>query len=275
MTGVRPFFAGSAHVIETIDRSTGRQAQLDEAANALFGLFLEREKDFAFGPGMVVDHPDVTLRGAGSFSDDPAGYIDRRLKDLAVGEGGFGTVTVLTTYGDRVGAALCRAGYDMTGIDMPAGPDHTAAFHRTGFSPRSDAGLLHVEAVNEADSKIRPAFALLLRDGEGVLRGGACGSLAQRDGRTYCYLATLTVAEGMPAGTGQRLGGHLIDHLRGCGVHRIDVGTQTAAPFYEKIGFEMVHRIVPGLRRRPAAAGGWIDHDLAMLSLVLDMPTLQ
>lgn len=257
---------GPPLTVDVLDRDTASQDGLDAAANALFELFLLREKDFDTGDNIFIEYPDMAAEGSDAFRSDPAAYIARRIKALTAGGRAIRSVVVLTTYGDILGPGLRRAGFSAQAIDMPAGPDHTATYRQDLPDAPQDAGLLYVEAVNEADPKIRPAFALLLRDSAGRIVGGACGSLVERAGQRYCYLSTLTVGEGLAPGTGQALGALLITYLRERGVSRIDVGTQTAAPFYEKIGFRIVHTLVPRLRNRPAPGGGVVDHDLAMLS---------
>lgn len=99
--------------------------------------------------------------------------------------------------------------------------------------------------------------------------GGACGAIHARDGRRYAYLAMMAVAADAPAGTGTRLGGLLRDALARQGVSAIDLGTQTAAPFYERLGFHTTLRLVPSLRFRQGPNGGRIWHDLVMMRRTL------
>jgi hypothetical protein len=189
------------------------QAELDEAAGKLFSMFVEREKEFGFNPAIVVDYPDVTDPDASPFLDDAAGYIDRLVTRLE-GEGApIDQIVALTTFGARLTEPLMQAGFVGAPIDMPAGPDDTTWYRRKPIS--SGAGrTLYLEAVNEADPKIRPSFALELHDSDAKLRGGACGSIHKRDGARYAYLATMTLDAGLPAGTGQWLGEALIAFMR-------------------------------------------------------------
>ena len=123
--------------------------------------------------------------------------------------------------------------------------------------------------MNEADEKIRPGFALTMTDAAGRLCGGASGSLHRRDGRLYAYLATMTVVAGLPPGTGTKLAGAMLDFLRGLGVATVHLGTQTAGPFYEQVGFRVTRRLIPELRNRRTADGRVVPHDLVMLEMDL------
>ena len=162
---------------------------------------------------------------------------------------------------------MTAAGYRADQIDMPAGPDHTYAF--TLDRDAGAARTLYLEAVDEADEKIRPGFVIKLTDADGRLCGGACGSIHDRDGRRFAYLAMMTLVPGMPAGTGTMLAGALFAALRQQGVATVHLGTQTAGRFYEKIGFDVTHRLVRHLRTRVAADGRQIDDDLVMLRMDL------
>lgn len=237
---------------------TAPRAALDAATAEIFGLFVQREPEFGFNPDVVVEYPGIEADGP--FLTDPAAYVVARTETAP-----FDRVVILTTFADRVQTPLLAAGFAAQPIDMPAGPDHTAAFTRGTEGGRT----LYLEAVNEADDKIRPNFALRLLDKDGVLQGGACGSIHARDGRLYAYLATMTLAAGLPAGTGTRLGQVLLDLLRDQGVSTVHLGTQTAGPFYEKLGFRITHRLIPALRNRPGE-GAVIPHDLVMMARDLD-----
>ena len=250
-------------------RDSVSQQVLDDRASALFGLFLERERDFGVNPAVVVEYPPLDDPDSNSaFLNDPLSTIAARRAALAQDGAPIARVIVLTTYADRVGPMLTAAGYQAQPIDMPAGPDHTATFVRD-FPEIQEGRTLYLEAVNESDEKIRPAFTLTMTDSTGRLCGGACGSLHSRDGRLYAYVATMTVIAGLPAGTGTRLAGEMLDFLRGLGVARAHLGTQTAGPFYEQVGFHVTHRLIPALRSRQAADGRTIPHDLVMLEMDL------
>lgn len=252
--------AGKDFTLEALT-STAPRAALDAAAAEIFGLFLQREQEFGVNPNVVVEYPAIDADGP--FLTDPAGHVAARLAQDAP----FGRVVILTTFADRIHDKLVVAGFTAQPIDMPAGPDHTGSFIRDlpGGAPRT----LYLEAVNEADEKIRPNFALRLLDEDGKLQGGACGSIHARNGRHYAYLATMTLAPGLPAGTGTKLARALLDLLRAEGVATVHLGTQTAGPFYEKIGFRVTQRLVPALRNRQQD-GRVIPHDLVMMAL--DLP---
>jgi len=249
--------------LEVLTTATASRAQLDAGAAELFGLFLSREKEFGFNPDVVVEYPDIAAEGP--FLSDPAGFVAARRAEGAP----FARVVILTTFADRVHNALAAQGFAARPIDMPAGPDHTAAFLWPADGTQPKGRTLYLEAVNEADEKIRPNFVLRLLDEAGQLQGGACGSIHARDGRSYAYLATMTLAEGLPPTTGTSLGAALLELLRREGVATVHLGTQTAGPFYEKLGFRTTLRLVPALRYRQAGEGRLIPHDLVMMELDL------
>ena len=242
------------HIIDADRGDTG----LEAATAQIFALFAERVQEFGVNPDVVIDYPDP---GASDFLTDPAGYVARRQA-----EAGAGRVTILTTYRDQIGPALTDAGFLLTDIDMGAGPDGTAFLTRDS---QADGPILYIEAVNEADPKIAPSFALLLCDDAGRLVGGASGSVHRADGVARAYLAIMAVAAGQPAGTGTALGHALIAHLKAAGVAQLNLGSQTADRFYEKLGFDLQHRVLPALRYRDGAGGQRIWHDLVMMQLDL------
>lgn len=237
------------------------QAALDASAAAIFELFLARETEFAVSDGVVIDYPAIAV--GSPFLDDPLGYVAAAVGKIEGGGGTVGQVVVLTTFANIVGEALGKAGYEATPIDMPAGPDFTSSY----LLDLGAAGqTLYVEAVDEADKKIRPSFSLELRDRGGKLAGGACGSIHERDGRSYAYLATMTLGPGLPPGTGTKLSQALDSMLQAAGVSTVHLGTQTAGPFYQQLGYRVVHTVLPELRYRVTESGGRAYTDLVMLS---------
>jgi len=252
--------AGLTLTIRTSDHVD--RAELAAGAAALFDLFLAREPEFGFNPDIVVDYPDLTADAASPFLADAPGYVAERLAALEARGDPVGRVVILTTYGDAVGAALATAGWSGERIDMPAGPDGTWTYRLD----RSEAGrTLYIEAVDEADPKIRPDFLLELRDGQGRLRGGAWGSIHEREGRRFAYIATMALGVGLPPGVGMRLGQALEAALRDAGVVAVHLGTQTAGPFYERLGFQVIHRVLPDLRFRIGDDGARLRTDLVMM----------
>lgn len=243
------------HHLDIIDANRG-DAGLDAATAQIFALFAERVQEFGINPDVVIDYPDLA---ASDFLTDPAGYVVRRQAEVQAQR-----VTILTTYRDQIGAALTDAGFALTKIDMGAGPDGTAFLSR---DQQAEGPILYIEAVNEADPKIAPTFALRLTDDAGHLVGGACGSVDHAGGVARAYLAIMAVAVGQPAGTGTALAQAMIDHLRGAGVSQLNLGSQTADRFYEKLGFRLQHRVVPTLRYRDTASGQRVWHDLVMMQL--------
>ncbi len=243
--------------------------QLDAEAAAIYGIFAEREKEFGFSPDVIVEYPSIADPQTSGFLADPAGYISARVAELDK-EGPISRVVVLTTFGQQLLGPLSASRFVPAKIDMPAGPDHTYAFGLDLDVEKKPGRLLYLEAVDEADDKIRPTFVLKLLDDEGRLCGGACAAVHARDGRRYAYLSMLTLTQGLPATTGTRLAAAMLDLMRLQGVDMVHLGTQTAGRFYEKLGFQVTHRLVSGLRTRASADGHDIRDDLVMLSKTLE-----
>ncbi len=241
------------------------QTALDQAAMALFGLFQDREKDFGFNPNVTVEYPVVSDTAQSAFLLDPAGYAEKRVASLQSDGHQISRIVILTTFGDSLILPLCAAGYHASRIEMPAGPDGTVWFEKRQAFDGAEQRTLYLEAVDEADEKIKPSFVIELRDTEGRLRGGGCGSIHKRGDFHFSYLATMTLDTGLPNGTGTALGEKLIDVLRAEGATVIHLGTQTAGPFYEKLGFNVTHRLVAGLRNRRAINGALVQTDLVMM----------
>ncbi|TRW95918.1 GNAT family N-acetyltransferase [Paracoccus sp. M683] len=253
----------SGHSLHITDTTRG-DSGIETAAGEVFALFLDREREFGVSPDVVIDHPDLA---ASDFLDDPAAYLARRVAAVALDRRTpIARVVILTTFADRIGAALVYAGYDLAMLDLGAGPDGTAALAR---ELSSDGLVLYVEAVDEGDPKIAPTFALRLLDDAGRLCAGACGSVHAVAGGSGAWLAAMAVRPGMPQGTGTALVHAMIAHLRQAGVGQIDLGSQTADRFYEKLGFQRRHLLLPHLRWRRDAAGQEHWHDLVMMRLTL------
>lgn len=260
---------GEAFGLDVATEADTPRAQLDRDAAIIYGIFAAREREFGFGPDVVVEYPAIGEPQAGSFLADPAGYIAARVAELEK-DRPISRIVVLTTYGEQMLGPLFAAGYKPAQIDMPAGPDHTYAFTLDRDVRSAAACSLYLEAVDEADPKIRPTFVLKLTDGAGRLCGGACGSVHERDGKRFAYLATLTLVPGLPPSTGTHLAHAMIETLRRQDVTTLHLGTQTAGRFYEKLGFRVTHRLVSGLRTRVSANGQRVSDDLVMMSI--DLP---
>lgn len=241
---------------------------MQEEAAAIFELFLQREAEFGVHPSVVIHYPDIADRSDQGFIGDAARYVAVQSDGLASQGRAADRIVVLTTFGDLVGPSLEAAGFKSIRIDMPAGPDHTYAFTLEPTTSTAKGRTLYIEAVDEADEKIRPAFVLKLTDGEGRLHGGACGSIHERDGKRYAYLATMTTAAEAARGTGTYLAEEIFRFLRDQGVSTVHLGTQTAAAFYQGLGFRVIHRLVRGMRTR-TAGGKEIRDDLVMLAMDL------
>ncbi|MCB1882477.1 MAG: hypothetical protein KDG89_00535 [Geminicoccaceae bacterium] len=211
--------------LDLLTAATHSRDALDAEAGAIFALFLEREREFAFNPSIVNVHPDIDDPSASAFLTNPVRYIGGRIAVLEAAGEPIVRVVVPTTYGDRLKKPLSKAGYAVTKIDMPAGPDHTYAFALVLPGKPGPCRTLHLEAVNEKDEKIRPTFVLRLTDAQDRLYGGACGAIGASDGGAYAYLSTLTLRAGLPRTAGTRLANATLDHLRSQGVKTVNLGT--------------------------------------------------
>jgi GNAT superfamily N-acetyltransferase len=238
------------------------RAELAAGAAAVFDLFLKREPEFGFNPAVQVDYPDLTAGADSPFLADAIAYVEGRIAALEAQGETVARVVILTTYDDKVGASLREVGWVGQAIDMPAGPDGTWTWR---LDRAGEGRTLYIEAVNEADEKLRPDFLLELTDDQGRLRGGAWGSIHARDGVRYAYIATMTLDVGLKPGVGTRLGEALEATLRQAGVVAVHLGTQTAGPFYERLGFRITHRVLPELRVRTGEDGARVTTDLVMM----------
>ncbi|RFC66050.1 GNAT family N-acetyltransferase [Fulvimarina endophytica] len=254
--------------LEILAAPGAARKDLDEAASRVIDLFLQREAEFGVHPSVTIHYPDLKDTSAQSFLADAADHVSRQADEMARNGRPAERIVVLTTYGDVVAPSFQAAGYAIIPIDMPAGPDHTCAFVLGPGEPSEGMRTLYVEAVNEADEKIRPTFILTFKDETGDLLAGACGTIHERDGRRYAYLATLTTSARADKGTGTMLAGELMRFLREAGVCTVHLGTQTAAAFYRKVGFGVDHRLVRGMRTRMVDRCELRD-DLVMLSMKL------
>ena len=259
--------AGRRFQFEVLTLADTAHATMLKQSAAIMDLFLKRELEFDVHASVVIDYPDISDTSALSFLADAASYAARRAASLAQGASAV-RVVVLTTYGDVVRASFEAAGYEYIAIDMPAGPEHTAAFILEPSASAWDGRTLYIEAVNEADDKIKPSFVIRLSDEAGQLCGGACGVIHERHGKRYAYLATMALACGMPQGTGTAIVEQLVQFLRSQNVAAVHLGTQTAAKFYEKNGFKVDHRLIKNLRVR-RKDGQEVLGDLVMLSRLL------
>lgn len=259
-------FADAGLILLTRTSDDTDRAELAAGAAALFELFLQREPEFGFNPDVVVEYPDLEAGAQAPFLSEVLAYVNDRVAALEAEGAAIARVVILTTYGPAVGSALEADGWAGERIDMPAGPDGTWTYRK---ELRADGRTLYIEAVNEADEKLRPDFLLELTDDDGRLRGGAWGSIHKRSGARYAYIATMTLDVGLKPGIGTRLGEALNQTLIGAGVVAAHLGTQTAGPFYERLGFRITHRVLPELRVRSGEDGARVTTDLVMMERLL------
>ncbi|WP_270693122.1 MULTISPECIES: GNAT family N-acetyltransferase [unclassified Aeromonas] len=235
--------------------------ELSERQLALFALLQLREQEFGFNPNVIVHYPETR------FLNAPLDYLAQLIAAQQQQGHLINEVVILTTY-PQVQAPLVDHGYRHEAVHMPAGPDHTTIF-RIQSGTHVAGKTLYIEAVNEQDPKIRPTFVLMLRDKNGELQGGMSGSIWNQDERRYAYIGTVVMRPGQPAGSGTRLATAVLEYLTRQGVCEVNLGTQTAEPFYTKLGFQTIHHIVPALRHRMASDGTKHPHNLVIMSKLL------
>lgn len=252
---------------EVITPSETTEQTVSEHCAAIIDLFASREAEFDFHESVDVNYPDLSDTSTFGFLSNAAEYAARQAEMLSQELSAL-RVVILTTYGDRVRSSCEAAGYSYQPIEMPAGPEHTAAFILEPRTFDGNARTLYIEAVNENDDKIKPTFVMRLTQPNGDVCGGAFGSIHEREGRRYAYLAAMTLASGLPQGTGVAFMEQLLQYLKSQSVEVVHVGTQTAAKFYEKAGFKVEHRLIKNLRIRHQD-GQKVEGDLAILSRAL------
>lgn len=235
--------------------------ELSERQQALFALLQLREQEFGFNPNVIVHYPETR------FLNAPLDYLAQLIVAQQQQGNLISEVVILTTY-PQVQAPLVDHGYRHEAVHMPAGPDYTAIF-RLDYGANPAGKTLYIEAVNEQDPKIRPTFVLMLHNENGELQGGMSGSIYSTDNRRYAYIGTVVVQPGQPAGTGTLLANTVLEYLTQQGVYEVNLGTQTAEPFYAKLGFQTIHHIVPALRHRTASDGAVLPHNLVIMSKML------
>ncbi|MCC7007141.1 MAG: GNAT family N-acetyltransferase [Ottowia sp.] len=251
--------------LNLFDYKTHSKQELQQEQATIFGLLVEREKEFSFNPDIITEYPDIT----DFFLSAPASYIQSRIANIEMSQNrAVDEVIILTTYGDKLTVPLAADGYDVEKIDMPAGPDYTFKFSKTNFDKVPDwkRCTLYLEAVNEQDEKIQPTFVLKLTDEKGILNGGMCGSVREIHGERFAYISTVVVDSYVPKSAGSLLAITVLDYLKQEGVKCANLGTQTAGRFYEKIGFSITHRIVKKLRSRITDDGSIIFNDLVIMA---------
>lgn len=253
------FLNGQSYHLELCHRENSTQEKLNQLHAGLFTLLQEREREFGFSPQIITHYPDPEK----DFFTNPPGYIAKLVKNT---DKNTGRIIILTTYGDILGPALVGAGYEKKAVHMPAGPDNTAIFSTDCNQLPDNIHTLYIEAVNECDEKIRPGFILSLTDRAGAVCGGMSGSIWPCGNASYAWIATVAVSRDMPPGTGTLLAEQVLSYLKRQGVKKIHLGTQTAEGFYHKLGFNIDHHVVTGLRYRSGKGGETIAHNLVIMS---------
>jgi N-acetylglutamate synthase-like GNAT family acetyltransferase len=234
--------------------------KLQEEQGQLFQLLQIREREFGFNPNIHIHYPSDLP----TFLTDPLCYVQQLTQAQPVQ-----AIVILTTYGKELSLPLSSAGYKTETIHLPAGPDHTMTFSYQ-VPNMTNGATLYIEAVNEQDEKIQPTFVLTLTDTNGVLQGGMSGSIwVSPEGIRYAYIATVVVNQNLPAGSGTQLAQQVLDYLKKENVKEVNLGTQTAEAFYTKMGFKVIHHILPDLRFRTDTNGKQLSQNLVIMSRFL------
>lgn len=261
--------SGETYTLALFRQGPDAQSTLDAEKAAIFQMFIERDKaEFSFNPLIINEYPDIEQPKLSPFLLDPVAYIERRIAaHLSNGKINICKIVILTTYGDKLRPILEKEGYHYEPINMPAGPDNTVAFYKTiePTTNNSEQYTLYLEVVNENDEKIRPTFVLKLTNAAGELCGGVCGSISESKNLRYSYIATLVAKKGMPVNTGSTLAGKMLEYLKSENVVVANLGTQTAAKFYEKHGFSITHILLKDIRRRISPDGHTVSNDLVIM----------
>ena len=263
------------YLLKIFSIETHPQWLVDEKKQAIFDLFIQRDQtEFYFSPDKVVHYPEIDSKNSPFFTD-PVSYVQACIdQESAEKQTLIDHVIILTTHGHILNQPFIDAGYRAEKIDMPAGPKYTYAFSKLfpDSNPQkyTNAGkTLYIEAVNEHDEKIRPTFSLVIKTENHELCGGVCGSIFEDQQRKYAYIATLVIKKGLEKSTGSALASATWDYLRRQGVSQINLGTQTAAKFYAKQGFSVIHRLVKNLKIRLTNQGKEISNDLVIMAKAL------
>ena len=256
-------------LIVMTDADTLRE-QLDAEAQTIDQIFVERDAEFGVGADIIDDYPSILDPKTSRFLLDPAAYIARRATEVQIEQKArVGRIIVLTNYGQSLLEPLSNAGYTSDQIYMLAGPARLHVFTLDLGLNKGPAVTLFFDAVDYAVGKHRPTFVIKLLDSRGEVCGGICGSIHKRDGQRFTYIATFTLKAGLPPTTDTRLAEAMISFLRRKGVISVDLITQTAGRFYEKLGFQITHRVVEGFRTRIESDGQWRREDLMILNMKL------
>lgn len=252
---------GRLYRLADVEQGRNDEDEIAVAAGAIIELFGRRAEEFSFGADIVVAYPD--LAPGSPFLMDPGADVDARVAGLARVGRAVRAIVVLTTFGPQIGPALTARGFRAESLGLIAAPDGAVALRR---ETRRGATTLYIEAVDEAASDARPNFALGLFDAQDDLAAGVCGVISPRGGETAAWIVANAVRVGEPAGLGTALAALLDDFLRRRGVARIDLGTQTARRFYERVGYRVTRVLLEGLRTRKGPDGRPIPSDLAMMT---------
>lgn len=253
-------FAGGLYTATFLEKAIMEANAFDRVIGETFALLTERVAEFGFDQNVVAVYP--ALDAGSDFLRDPRAYIDAHIAALArFGRRARETV-ILTTFGPTLAAALRPCGFGAQSARLPAAPDGTLILRR---AEAGDGPTLYIEAVDDADPRIAPNFALTVRDGERLV-AAAAGTIGVSAGERAAWIGAFVTRADAPPGLGSALYALLEKHLAQRGVARVDLGTQTAPRFYERLGFETLRVVVEGLRVRRGPDGRRVSAGLVMLS---------
>lgn len=244
--------------------------RLEMEVHAIEQIFIDRDAEFGHSDHIIDEYPWIRDSKTSCFLLDPAGYIARRTAEVEIEQQvRVGRIIVFTTNGQCLLEPLSNAGYASDQIDMPAWSARLHTFTLNLGLSRDPDVTLFFDAVDYAIGKQRPTFVIKLLDSGGKLCGGASGSVHERGKQRFAYIATFTLKAGLPRTTGTRLAEAMISFFRHQGVNSVDLITQTAGVFYEKLGFQITHCVVEGIRTRVESDGQFRSEDLMILNIRL------
>ncbi len=255
----------STLTIELFDTASKSHTEIINEQIALFNLLQVRDSEVTLNSNIILDYP----ASIESFLTDPINYIDTQLSNqYQKSTAEIQEIVILTTYGDKLITKLEQNGFNSSKIDMPAGPDNTYHFAK----PINPTGkfIYYIEAVNEADEKIRPTFIVLAKDSEQQVIGGISGSIFTHKGNKFAYIATTVTSQIAPQGLGSQLMQDTLDYLTKSGVSKVHLGTQTADKFYLKHEFNIMNKLINNIRYRTNKHGNKIQHNLVILEKTLN-----
>ena len=261
---------GATFVFSVMTHADISQEELAAEAEKIDEIFIDRDAEFEHSADIIDEYPSTWDPKTSRFLLDPADHIAGRIAEIEIEQQVvIKRIVVLTTHGQHLLEPLSSVGYTSNQIDMPAWSATLHAFTLDRSLSTGPAVTLFFDAVDFACGRRKPTFVIKLLDSYGEICGGASGTIRERGGQQFAYIATFTLKAGLPPTTGTRFAEAMISFLRQKGVISVDLITQTAGRFYQKFGFQITHRVVEGFRTRIGSDGQCRSEDLMILNMKL------